>query len=469
MSIDRSDSPRMSSPASQSQTLRDRKRVRVIITLIMLVIAALVTLALIIRGGDETGDSSSDHAAHESHMPSRTDGLAARDLDGDGIVFQSGMHPWIVEDEPGKCPICGMDLMPVNVGEPTGGDVTIDPATLQNIGVRMAHVHAQSISRTLRATGVFEVNERARQAVSLKIGGWVEKLYVNAEGDRVRAGQPLLELYSPQLVSTQEEYLLALRHAALMSDGEGNRLVDAARRRLLLFDVSTEQIARLEQTGEVQRTLTIYAPASGTVVDKAVVEGQQVNAGATLMHIVDLSALWLQVAVPEQDLSWVRPGTRASIELESNPGQVLTGQVEHVYDTLDPETRKGTARVAVGNPGNRLKPGMYAVATLAGAPSEALPTVPSEALIRTAGEAVVLLALGEGRFRPQTVVPGIEADGQVQILSGLHGGEMVVTSAQFLIDSEARLAAAVSAMGHDDSEGDVYGGPPEVDHSRMNH
>lgn len=468
MSTHRSDSTQHPAPAAGEPARRNRKRIRIAITLIVLVIASLVTLALIIRGGDTMADSE-DHAAHRNGTTTGGDGLAARDFDGDGIVYQSGMHPWIVEDEPGKCPICGMDLMPVNVGGSTTGDVTIDPATLQNIGVRMTHVHAQSISRTLRATGIFEVNERARQAVSLKIGGWIERLYLNAEGDRVRAGQPLLELYSPQLVSTQEEYLLALRHRALMGKNEGDRIVEAARRRLLLFDVSAEQIARLEQTGEVQRTLTIHAPASGTIVDKVVIEGQQVNPGTTLMHIVDLSRLWLQVAVPEQDLAWVRPGTRVSIELESNPGQVLTGQVEHVYDTLDPATRKGTARVTVGNPGHRLKPGMYAVATLAGAPSEAHPTVPSEALIRTAGESVVFVALGEGRFRPQTVVPGIEADGQVQILSGLHGGEMVVTSAQFLIDSEARLAAAVSAMMNDDSGGDAHGVPDEIDHSLMNH
>jgi len=394
-------------------------------------------------------------------------GLATQDLDGDGIVYQSGMHPWIVEDESGQCPVCGMDLQPVSVSGATGGTVQIDPVTMQNIGVRTASVTVQPIQRELRATGVFEASDRARQAVSLKVGGWVEELYVDAEGDRVRAGQPLLELYSPQLVSTQEEYLLALRNRELLGGGDGDRLVEAARRRLTLFDISPAQIERLETTGEMQRTLTIYAPASGTVTEKRVVEGMQAQPGMTLMEIVNLSQLWLQIDVPEQDLGWVDVGTRAVVRLESQPGQELVGRVDYVYDTLDPATRTGTARVTVPNPDRRIKPGMYATAALFGAPSEARPAVPSEAVIRTGDEAVVILTLGEGRFRPQPVTLGAEGDSIVQILDGLDGTERVVTSAQFLIDSEARLAAAVGAM----ASGDSNDAAPmdEVDHSHMNH
>jgi multidrug efflux pump subunit AcrA (membrane-fusion protein) len=398
-------------------------------------------------------------------------GLAAYDLDGDGIVYQSGMHPHVVEDEPGQCPVCGMDLQPVSVTGAAEGTVEIDPVTMQNIGVRTASVTIAPIQRELRATGVFEANERGRHAVSLKVGGWVEDLHVDAEGDRVRAGQPLLALYSPQLVSTQEEYLLALRNRELLGGGDGDRLVEAARRRLLLFDISPAQIERLETTGEVQRTLTIYAPASGTVTEKRVVEGMQAMPGMTLMEIVNLGQLWLQVDVPEQDLGWVDVGTRAVIRLESQPGQELTGRVDYVYDTLDPATRTGTARVTVPNPNGRIKPGMYATATLFGAPSEARPTVPSEAVIRTGEEAVVLLAEGGGRFRPQPVTLGAEGDGVIQILDGLEGGERVVTSAQFLIDSEARLAAAIGAMsGTGDMDVmDTADPMGEVDHSQMNH
>ncbi len=452
------------SPYAEPESPRPKRRAAVLVAGALVLFLVAVGLAwTFLRGGSADSVAEAPPAAEGA----ATGGLAAKDLNGDGIVYQSGMHPWIVEDAPGQCPICGMDLQPVPVSGAAAGTVEIDAVTQQNIGVRTAPVEVRSISRDLRATGVFAASDRAREVVSLKVSGWVERLYVDAEGDRVRAGQPLLELYSPQLVSTQEEYLLALRNRELLGGGDGDRLVEAARRRLALFDISPAQIERLESTGEVTRTLTIYAPASGTVVEKRVVEGMQATAGMALMEIVDLSRLWLQVDVPEQDLGWVDVGTRAVVRLESQPGTELTGQVEYVYDTLDPATRTGTARVSVPNPGRRIKPGMFATATLFGAPSEAHPTVPSEAVIRTGDEAVVILALGEGQFRPQPVTLGEEGEGAVQILAGLDGGETIVTSAQFLIDSEARLAAAVGAMAAGtDTAPDPTG---EIDHSQMNH
>jgi len=417
------------------------------------------------------GDAEPEHSEDDILLATpATGGLAVYDLNGDGIVYQDGMHPQVVQDEPGICPICQMDLMPVPVSGAAPGTVEIDPVTLQNIGVRMAPVETRTLERELRTTGTFEANDAARTTVTLKVGGWVEDLYVNVEGQRVRRGQPLLALYSPDLVATQQDYLLALRNRELLGGGDGSdRLVEAARTRLRLYDVSGEQIARLEQTGEVQRTLTLYAPASGTVVDKRVVEGMQATPGQPLMEIVNLGQLWLQVAVPEHDLGWVRPGTRAVIGLPSDPGLELTGRVDYIYDTMDPVLRTGTARVTVPNPGGRIKPGMYATVNLYGALSAPQLTVPSEAIIRTGDEAVVIVALGEGRFRPQPVTVGEEGGGYTQILDGLTGDEMVVTSAQFLIDSEARLAAAIGSMSPEDTP--VIGSDelPEVDHSRMNH
>lgn len=435
-------------------------------------IAATFVLTLVAAGLVWTlwprGQSAPAPAATTS-TDAEAGGLASQDADGDGIVYQSGMHPWIVEDEPGQCPICGMDLQPVSVSGAAEGTVEIDPVTMQNIGVRTATVAAQPLDRIVRTTGVFAPSDRARVAVSLKTGGWVERLYVSAEGDRVRAGQPLFELYSPELVATQEELLLALRTRELLGD-EGGRLVQAARRRLALFDVTPEQIARLEDTGEVLRTLTVYAPGGGTVTEHQVVEGMQAAAGRTLMQITDLSRLWLQVDVPESDLGWVDVGARASVTVESFPGAPLTGRVGYVYDRLEAATRSGTARIDVPNPGRRIKPGMYATATLFGAPSEALPVVPSEAIIRTGENAVVILALEPGRFAPQPVTLGRESGGLVQILSGLSGGEEIVTSAQFLIDSEARLASAVGAMGRGRAASTDAPDPlGEADHSQMNH
>ncbi len=427
----------------------------------------LITLLAVAACGDAEPEHSEDDILLATPA---TGGLAVYDLNGDGIVYQDGMHPQVVQDEPGICPICQMDLMPVPVSGAAPGTVEIDPVTLQNIGVRMAPVETRTLERELRTTGTFEANDAARTTVTLKVGGWVEDLYVNVEGQRVRRGQPLLALYSPDLVATQQDYLLALRNRELLGGGDGSdRLVEAARTRLRLYDVSGEQIARLEQTGEVQRTLTLYAPASGTVVDKRVVEGMQATPGQPLMEIVNLGQLWLQVAVPEHDLGWVRPGTRAVIGLPSDPGVELTGRVDYIYDTMDPVLRTGTARVTVPNPGGRIKPGMYATVNLYGALSAPQLTVPSEAIIRTGDEAVVIVALGEGRFRPQPVTVGEEGGGYTQILDGLTGDEMVVTSAQFLIDSEARLAAAIGSMSPEDTPVIGSDGLPEVDHSRMNH
>jgi len=394
------------------------------------------------------GDADPEHSEDDVLLATpATGGLAAYDLNGDSIVYQDGMHPQIVQDEPGICPICQMDLMPVPVSGAEPGTVEIDPVTLQNIGVRMSPVETRTLERDLRTTGTFEANDAARTVVTLKVGGWVENLYVNVEGQRVRRGQPLLALYSPDLVATQQDYLLALRNRELLGGGDGSdRLVEAARTRLRLFDVSSEQIARLGRTGEVQRTLTLYAPASGTVVDKRVVEGMQATPGQPLMEIVNLGQLWLQVAVPEHDLGWVQPGTRAVVSLPSDPGAELTGRVDYVYDTMDSMLRTGTARITVPNSGGRIKPGMYATVKLYGALSGPQLTVPSEAVIRTGDEATVIVALGEGRFRPQPVIVGEEGGGYAQIIDGLTGDEMVVTSAQFLIDSEARLATAIGAM-----------------------
>ena len=419
----------------------------------VLLVVASALLFIMLRDQPSEAHPQDASAGADSLQQASKSGLAAADLDGDGLVYQSGMHPWIVEDAPGVCPICGMDLIPVRVDGAEEGTVRIDPVTMQNIGVRTALVVTEPLQRTVRTTGRFAVNEQRTTVVSPKIGGWVEELHVNFEGARVAKGQPLLEIYSPDLVSTQEEYLLAIRNVERLGGGaDAQRLVDAARRRLSYWDISEEQVRRLEETGVPQKTLTLVAPASGTVSETNVVEGQKISAGQTLMRLSDLSSLWLMVDVYEQDLAWVGVGTTASIELPYDPGRTLTGRVDYLYDQLDSATRTVQARVQVANPGLKLKPQMYATVHLYGDRTESLPLVPSEAIIRTGDRAVVILALGDGRFRPVEVRTGIESDGRVQILSGLTGNERVVTSAQFLIDSEARLASSVSAMvsGHAD-------------------
>ncbi|WP_412069901.1 efflux RND transporter periplasmic adaptor subunit [Rubrivirga sp. IMCC43871] len=417
------------------------------------VLLALVVLVGIAWAVTRDEPAHADHTITETPSPTEDDavpavgGLAQFDLNGDGIVYQESMHPHIVQDEPGVCPICGMDFEPVQVSGAPAGTVEIDPVTLQNIGVRTATVTSRELERELRTTGTFEARDSGRETVTLRVGGFVERLYVDTEGQRVRQGQPLLEIYSPELVSTQQELLLAVRNRELLGGGDGaDRLVEAARTRLRLFGLGAQQIAAVERSGAIQERITLFAPASGTVQNKRIIEGMQATPGMPLMDIVNLGALYLQVAVPEQDLGWVARGTRAVVTLPSQPGEELRGRVDLVYDTLDPMTRTGTARVTLANAGGRLRPGMYATARLFGAASASGPVVPSEAVVRTGDEAAVIVALGEGRFRPQPVRLGEESGGFVQILEGVAVGDRVVTSAQFLIDSEARLAASLGAM-----------------------
>jgi multidrug efflux pump subunit AcrA (membrane-fusion protein) len=452
---------------------RDRRALLRVGAVAAVALVALVALWAIAGRQAEEVHPDGEHTL--AGVPA-TGGLAAFDRDGDGFVYQCAMHPDVVRDEPGNCPICGMRLTRRAAGAPSdaagasAGVVEIDPVTLQNLGVATAPVMVDVLEREVRTTGTFEASDAAREAVSLRIGGWVEQLYVNVEGQRVRRGQPLLRIYSPDLVATQEEYLLALRNREILGgEGGSDRLIQAAARRLELFGVSAAQIRELQRAGRVQTTLTLYAPASGTVTRKMVVEGMQAAPGQTLMEIVDLSQLWLQVAVPEHDLGWVRPGVRAAIEVPSFPDRPLTGRVSYIYDEMALDTRTGRARVVVPNPGGLLQTGMYATVTLYGAPSEPHPLVPSDAVIRTGEDAVVIVALGGGRFRPQRVTLGEEAGAMVQVLDGLDGTEEIVTRAQFLIDSEARLSGALAGLGTGAAPDDVRDGaatpmPPSHNH-----
>jgi len=376
-----------------------------------------------------------------------TSGLAAYDTDGDGTVYQGGMHPEVIQDEPGNCPICGMALTPTSVGgqEPEG-TVQISPVMLQNIGVRTATVQVEALERRVRTTGRFQVNERRTTAVAPKVGGWVDELHVDYDGARVREGQPLFDLYSPELVATQEEYLSALRSAERLGDDAAGRLVEASRRRLSYWDISDAQIDRLKETRTPIRALTFYAPAGGTVTQKSVTEGQKIQPGQTLMQITNLSSLWLMADVYEQDLSWISEGSSATVTLPYDQGRTVQATVDYLYDKVDDQTRTVKARLTVSNTDRTLRPGMYAVVEVRGAATDPRPVVPQEAVVSSGDLDVVVVAEGDGRFRPMPVHTGRTASGKTQILHGLTGGERVVTSAQFLIDSEARLQGALTAM-----------------------
>ncbi len=348
----------------------------------------------------------------------------------------------------------GMDHSSMAAAE-TSNVVRIEPSVIQTIGVRTTNVEIAPLRKEIRSTGRFEMDESGAHTVTLRTSGWVEKLYVNYEGALVKKGDPLLELYSPDLVATQEEYLLALNNVRRMAQSpipgmaqDAERLLEAARRRLLFWNITEEQIKELEESGKPTRTLRFTVPVTGEVMSKSVVEGQHIDAGQPLLEIYDLSRIWLIADIYEQDLPWVKEGLPVQIELPYDPGRAFNGRVEHIYYMLDPSTRTARARIVM--PGQRtLKPGMYATVRIQSAPLAPSPVVPEEAVIRTGAQDIVIIALGEGRFERRAVKLGVLADGRYQVLQGLAGQEVVVTSAQFLIDSESRLKGAVGAMsGH---------------------
>ena len=384
------------------------------------------------------------------------------------------MHPFIVTDQPGACPICGMALVPVksSTGGEAGGEgerggaqgtIRVDPNTVQSIGVRTSPVTVGELRKTVRAVGRVTYDERRIGTVNAKIAGWIEKLYVNATGEEVRKGAPLIEIYSPDLVSAQQEYLIARRHLEQVRNspfpevGKGAQdLLDSARKRLAYWDVTDDQIAELERTGEVRKTLVLQSPFEGVVVGKAVFDGTKVMAGMELFRIADLSRVWVQGDIYEYELPWIKVGVPAEVTLDYLPGRTFRGHVAYLYPYLEGKTRTATIRVELPNPGGVLKPDMYAHIELTPMVGKKTVLVPSEAVIRTGTRNVVFLSKGEGRFEPREVELGLEGeDGTVQVLSGLSGDELVVVSAQFLLDSESsirealkKFQSAASVPGH---------------------
>ncbi len=377
------------------------------------------------------------------------------------------MHPDILEPQPGRCPICGMDLVAsADRGDAEevaagGGDgsasihqpVRIDPAVVQNMNVRTETVERRDLSQSIRTVGYLDYDQERMVTVTTKYSGWVEKVYVNYIGERVRKGQPLFEVYSPELVQTAQELLSALRFARDMRDApEDSRqraesLVDSARVRLGYWDISPEQIARLEETGEVFRTLTVTAPASGLVMKRMPgLEGMGVKPGMEIFHIANLSSLWLTVEIFEDQMAWVREGTPAEVALTYFPGETFRGTVRFLEPELSEKTRTLRVKIEVKNPRGRLRKGMFATVNFEPVAVEGAIVVPSQAVLRTGRRNVVVVALGEGRFAPREVVIGHEAEGYTQILDGVAEGETLVTSAQFLLDSESKLREAIQKM-----------------------
>ena len=316
--------------------------------------------------------------------------------------------------------------------------VSVDRSEAARLGIRFARATDRPITTSVRAVGVLKYAEPRQAYVNARVNGWVEKLYADYVGKSVTAGEPLLALYSPDLVSAQEEYLLARR---LKDD----TLAASARRRLALWDIADDQIDSLEARGSVTRTLTLRAPRAGEIVEKNVIEGQAVQAGTNLFLIADRSELWVDVAIFEQDAAAVQVGTPAIIIVDALPGRTFHGRVTFIYPELDEKTRTLTARVEVANASGALRPGMYATAELARGGRRAV-SVPLTAVLPTGTKDLVFVNRGDGRFMPREVRVGARGDSLVEIVQGLKAGEEVVASATYLLDSESNLAAAIQGL-----------------------
>lgn len=360
------------------------------------------------------------------------------------------MDPTYIRDEPGQSPM-GMDLVPEY--EEEGGEkeptstIRIDPVTVQNMGVRLGQVKSQVLSKQIRTFGSITYNEKQVYTVNTKFDGWVEKLHVDFLGERVSKGQPLFDIYSPEVFAAQQEYLLAYKQHSSRRNQSTRSMVDAARTRLSYWDLSDAQIRQIEESGEISKTLTIFSPAAGVVTQKNVFEGHFVKAGMHQYEIADLSTIWVDVDVYEYELPWVHKGMRAEMELAYVPGRRFRGEVLYVYPYLDPKTRTAKLRLAFTNPDEALKPGMWANVYLESALSGKQLVIPQEAVIDSGVRKVVFVSLGKGRFMPREVTLGVEGnDYLVQVLEGLETGEKIVLSGQFLLDSESRLQEAIQKM-----------------------
>jgi Cu(I)/Ag(I) efflux system membrane fusion protein len=348
------------------------------------------------------------------------------------LYYVDPMHPSYRSDKPGTAPDCGMDLVPV-YDEPKSGAAV--PQTQQLIGVQTGVAEVRELGKSIRTVGRVAVDETRLSKVTAKFDGYIEKLYVNVTGQAIRKGQPLFTVYSPDLLATQQEYLLALRAAK-----ESPTLLAAARQRLLLWDVTPSEIRELERTGAARKSVTIYAPAAGVVMNKMAVEGARITAGEPLFEIANLDRVWIQADVYESDLPFIRRGAPATTTLSYLPGRTWSGRVTFIAPTVDPTTRTVKVRSEFENVDGALKPEMFGDVVIE-EPARRAVTVPDSAVMQTGTRNVVYVVKSDGTYEPRDVEIGVKSDDLREVRSGLVAGDRVVTSANFLVDSESRLKA----------------------------
>jgi Cu(I)/Ag(I) efflux system membrane fusion protein/cobalt-zinc-cadmium efflux system membrane fusion protein len=393
--------------------------------------------------------------------------------------WRAPMDPTYIRDKPGKSPM-GMDLVPVYEDEeegPAPGMVRIDPAFVQNIGVQSEPVRRTDIPFTVRTVGMLAYDDGQAVWVNTKFDGWIERVYVNYVGEAVRKGQKLFEIYSPQLVTTQNEYLQAVDYAKRMAAADypeaakrASSLVESSRQRLTYWDISDAQIDELQDSRKIRRTLTAVSPADGLVVEKMsqALEGMSVKAGMNLYKIVDLSKIWAEAEIYEHQVPWLKVGQRAVVDVPTDPGRRIIGRVRYVYPFFSEKTRTMKVSIELPNPGNRLRADMYVNITFDVPSAQNVLVVPEEAVIHSGTRKVLVLDRGNGTFQVREVKLGVNGSGLWEVKDGVEDGDLVVVSAQFLIDSESSLKEAIRKLttaGSGDSPPDTPDQSP-VDHSQ---
>lgn len=397
----------------------------------------LLVLGSLLSGCLDSASSSSETLA-EASQDTATE-HAVKHLDP---KYVCPMHAQIVRDEPGTCPICGMDLVKKMIAAQASGRPTVEisNAVINSMGVRTAAVARQTLWKYIQTIGRIEYDETRLAHVHPRAEGWMEKLNLRVEGDPVKKGQVLGEIYSPEILNAQVDFLIALNQSA------GKVRMQKARNQLRLLGVPERTISLIQKRGESLNTVPLVAPSSGVVTKLGMREGMFVKPEMEIVTIADLAKIWVIVDIYEHQIDWLSEGQSAEIRVPAYPGRVWEGAVEYIYPELDPKSRTLKVRLAFDNPDGLLKSNMYAEVVIYGGPKREVLAVPSEAVIETGRRSSVVLALGEGRFRPVDVETGMAADGLVEVLSGLEAGDEVVISGQFLIDSESSLQASFLRM-----------------------
>jgi RND family efflux transporter MFP subunit len=362
---------------------------------------------------------------------------------GKVLYYRDAMNPSHTSDKPGKAPD-GMDLVPVYESDDQGNGVRIDPAMVQSIGVQTEKVTMRALTQDIRATATIMPDERRISIITTKVMGYVQKLFVNYTGQRVKVGQALYSVYSPDLVSAQAEYLQVFKNIDSKDSGQ---LIRSARKRLSNWDVTEAQIAELEKRGTPERALTIVSPAEGIVAEKMVVEGQTIEPGMQLYKLIDYSRVWAEAAIYQQDVPLVNIGQKGTIDLDYYPGEHFTGTITYIAPELNMETRTLKVRLETTNTSTfKIKPGMNATVTIHSTTHKKALTVPDQAIIHSGLRTLVVVAKGNGYFEPREIKTGRTAGGYTEVSSGVSEGEDIVVSSQFLIDSESNLKAAIMKM-----------------------